>query len=149
VDIDFLNIISQKLNEFDFPYPTASLYKDLCFDKKRSIDNILQTLNIDNPIVFYSLINGDWLVITSSKVVIQNDRLTKIIGFDEIIRIKSDRNERFNESKSSLALAFDLRNWIIVDKNNDEYLISIEKGKIWGSFFHLMQKILRHKGYWE
>lgn len=143
------NIIFEKLIQFNFPYPSASLFKDLNDEAKADLDNVFIENNIQDPLVFYSQVHNGWIVISYNGIVINRDNQIQFINFDKISSINSDRNERLAKNNLNTTLTFEPNNWIIKDKYNNEYLISIHNGLVWSSFYHLVQKILREKGYWK
>jgi hypothetical protein len=143
------NFISEKLSQFNFPHPSASLFGDLNVEIKADINNTFIENNIQNPLVFYSQLHSGWIVIASNGIIINSNNQIQSINFDKILSIQSDRNERLNKNNPNSTLTYELNNWIIKDKDNNEYLISIHSGLVWSSFYHLLQKILREKGYWK
>ena len=44
---------------------------------------------------------------------------------------------------------FELTTWIIGFRDGTSIEIKLEKGKAYYSFYHILQKLLRTKGYWN
>ncbi len=138
------DILREKLSAYDFPYDTASLFADLSNQMQTELNLIISNYHIGEPLVYYSQTTEGWVLLTSNAILINECTKVHIVSFESFVSINSDPDERL---AFDTTYKFELSNWVVKDKFDNAYLISIDKGKIYYSFYHVLIKILRTQGY--
>lgn len=146
-DLKLLEIVKEKLSAYNFPYSNASMFMDLKIERRHELLSIIDKYSIGVPLVFYSQTSGGWIIIGTNSLVINNWNEINILNFENIRNVRSDPKEKEIKINSNESFKFELSNWIIEDSSGKSYLISIDKGEIWNSFYHVLVKIVKTKGY--
>ena len=140
-------IIKEKSKEYDFPLLNAKLYSQLTELEKMKVDYKTNSIRAEQAELIYNFEKKTQIIVT------QNDIITdkKKICLSQIVNIAIDKTEKKNaqENFGPMFYKFELTKWIIELRDEKNIELGFEKGKAFYSFYHILQKILRIKKYWN
>ncbi|WP_299227721.1 hypothetical protein [uncultured Psychroserpens sp.] len=141
------NILKEKSKEYNFPLLNAKLYSQLTENEKLNVNFITQKLETDKAELIYNSEKISPIIITQNHIIISERKID--LAQIEYLKTNSSEQKLVRENFDKMLAKFELTKWNIGLQNGENIEIELKKGKTYYSFYHIMQKLLRTKQYWN
>jgi len=141
------NILIEKSKEYKFPLHSARLYSQLTETEKVKVNFITDNIGTEKAELIYNPENASQVIITLNHLITKENK----IHLSQIINLRTNEYEQkdVKEKFDRMVYKFELTKWVIGLRNGSSIEIELKKGRAYYSFYHILQKLLRAKGYWN
>lgn len=147
MDSKLRNIIIEKSKEYEFPLLGAKLYSQLTESEKVKVDSITDNIGIEKAELIYNPENESQVIITQNQLITKENKI--LLSQIKNLRTNKSEQKSVKENFDRMIYKFELTKWVIELRDGTSIEIKLEKGKAYYSFYHILQKLLRTKDYWN